>query len=72
MDYELPESAVINFSHIGDARDLFPYSCLNGYYFLWNSELDAPKEKKAPAKKKNSAEALLRKEISSFKRKARK
>jgi len=72
MIYETAEDSVINFSHLGGAMDFFPFSCLNGYYFLWNSQLDAPKEARAEPKKKKHAESLLRREISSLKRKTRK
>ena len=40
------DSQTINFSHLDQAWDLFPFSCSNGYYFLWNSQLSAPKEKR--------------------------
>jgi hypothetical protein len=70
MAYETSDHSVLNFTHLRNAWDLFPYSCSSGYYFLWNSQLDAPKESKAEPE--NCPEALLRKELNHLKKSIKK
>lgn len=37
------EPQTIDFAHLDQTWDFFPFSCSSGYYFLWNSQLHAPK-----------------------------
>lgn len=59
------ESVGINFSNLSEAYDLFPFSCSNGYYFLWNMRLPAPSEEETD--EKIDLEALIKEEIARLK-----
>jgi hypothetical protein len=58
------ESVGINFTDLCEEWELFPFCCINGYYFLWNVRLPAAKIEEP----QNKPETLLRNEIARIKK----
>ncbi len=53
---------LLDFAHLDEDWDLFPFSCSSGYYFLWNCRLSAPAKER-----KDDPDALLKQELSLLK-----
>jgi hypothetical protein len=58
------ESAGINFSNLTQELDVFPFSCSNGYYLLWDVRLPASEEAE-----EITLETLLQEELTNLKNK---
>lgn len=57
-------NAILNFSHLEEETDFFPYNCANGFYFLWNSRLSSPDHEET----EEDPESLLKQELRHLKK----